>query len=47
MFDPTSELIRRELKEEIGAMPVEIVDLGAFPSAGVIDECLYLYLVPM
>jgi ADP-ribose pyrophosphatase len=48
MFDgdePTSEL-RREHKEEIGATPVEIVDLGAFhPSAGVVDKCLYLYLV--
>jgi ADP-ribose pyrophosphatase len=49
MFDgnePTAELVRRELGEEIGAAPIDMVELGALhPSPGVVDECLHLYLV--
>lgn len=49
MFDghePAAEVIRRELGEEIGATPIETIDLGALhPSPGVVDECLHLYLV--
>jgi ADP-ribose pyrophosphatase len=49
MFDagePVSELIRRELDEEIGAAPIEMISLGALhPSPGVVDECLHLFLV--
>ena len=49
MFDaaePIGELVRRELDEEIGAVPLEMTALGVLhPSPGVVDESLHLFLV--